>query len=170
MPQANPVVANHIANIRLLKGFCHRVLSGDVPADALTHQAYADGSHILWLMGHIAWSIDRGTTPYFGGTPELEGYTELFGMGSKPKSDAHAYPTPEALRGAIDTACDGLARALESHTDESLERPLPPESPLANFFPSIGALVGFTLFHSGYHLGQISLLRRAQGLPSGVGM
>ncbi|MCA9413782.1 MAG: hypothetical protein KC944_21375 [Candidatus Omnitrophica bacterium] len=37
-------------------------------------------------------------------------------------------------------------------------------------FPTVGALLDTGPIHSGYHLGQISLLRKIQGLSAGFGI
>ena len=48
-------------------------------------------------------------------------------------------------------------------------RPLPETHRFAKMIPTRGGVVSFTAMHTGYHLGQVSTLRRAQGLPSGMG-
>jgi len=59
---------------------------------------------------------------------------------------------------------------LGSMSDGDLDTALPVSSPVKELFPTLGALLGAAVFHAGYHTGQIALLRRAQGLPSGMGM
>jgi hypothetical protein len=55
-------------------------------------------------------------------------------------------------------------------SDSDLDTALPESPPVKELFSTLGALLGAAVFHAGYHTGQIALLRRAQGLPSGMGM
>jgi len=77
-------------------------------------------SHILWLVGHMAVSLDRISAMALGVPFVLpESYAPLFGMGSQPVADAAAYPPFGELS-------EALARALEAAVGRF--RPLPTAS------------------------------------------
>lgn len=127
-------------------------------------------SHMLWSAGHIAWSIDVALGAAIGCKPGLAPvYSEKFSFGSNPSSKLADFPAIDVLCADLAECTDRVATFLGASDDALLGQPLPGWHPLAKVFPNLGALVGMTSFHTGYHLGQIGLLRRVQGLSAALG-
>ena len=167
----NSGIEVHKQSLSGLSGLFNAVLSDDLQDQHLTHQVLPSRSHIIWNVGHIAWAFDRVVRPALGLDPVMpESYVEMFAMGSQPVADRAKYPALDELRQAVGTAVDSFLSRLDSLTDSDLAKPLPDSSPIRELFPTLGAFLGATVFHTGYHAGQIALLRRVQGLPSGLGM
>lgn len=161
----------HIEAFTQLRQFFKVSLSGELNARARVFQAGKSFSHIHWLVGHMAWVMDGVAGSTFGRPVAMAVETgQQFGMGATPDPQAEGYPALEDLMREFDAAVVQTIDALETMTDEDLDRPLPEDSPAKDRFPTLGALLHGMVFHTAYHLGQIALLRRAQGLPSGFGV
>ena len=147
------------------------VLSDDLEAHHLIFQLTPSRSHILWNVGHLAYAFDRVVVPAIGLESQLDdSYVEKFGIGSQPVADVAAYPVLEEVTEKVANIVGAVVARLGSMSDGDLDTALPDSSPVKELFPTLGALLGAAVFHAGYHTGQIALLRRAQGLPSGMGM
>ena len=147
------------------------VLSDDLEVHHLMFQLAPSRSHILWNVGHLAYAFDRVVVPAIGLESQLDdSYVEKFGIGSQPVADVAAYPMLVELTEKIANIVGAVVARLGSMSDGDLETALSDSSPVKDLFPTLGALLGAAVFHAGYHTGQIALLRRAQGLPSGLGM
>jgi uncharacterized damage-inducible protein DinB len=53
-------------------------------------------------------------------------------------------------------------------TDEELLEPFPADSTIARFSANPDEHLHNAVYHTAYHLGQISMLRKQQGLPTGL--
>lgn len=147
------------------------VLSDDLEVHHLMFQLAPSRSHILWNVGHLAYAFDRVVVPAIGLESQLDdSYVEKFGIGSQPVADVAAYPVLEELTEKIANIVGAVVARLGSMSDGDLDTALSDSSPVKDLFPTLGALLGAAVFHADYHTGQIALLRRAQGLPSGLGM
>lgn len=138
--------------------------------DQLVHTLGKSHTHILWTIGHFAFVYDTMFGTALGLAPTLPSrYAELFTLGSKPTGKASDYPPVAEIMSKLDPLAEKLTRRIEGLTDEQLAQPLPPGHILGKFFPTLGAFLHAGVFHSGYHAGQIGILRVAQGLPSPFG-
>jgi hypothetical protein len=167
----DPLQATHLGTIDQIKFYADRTLKGELSNDARFYQVTPGSAHIQWLVGHMGFAIDRVAMPAFGVAPAFpDGYQPIFGWSTKPTDDRAAYPSwaevTEALYGAIARLRDHVAGVPVSE----FGRPLPEAHPFAKMIPARGAVISFTAMHTSYHLGQVSTLRRAQGLPSGMGV
>jgi hypothetical protein len=165
----DPLVSANIATLDHVKWFTETVLKGDLPESARFFQTTPDTAHIHWLVGHIAFALDRVTLTALEATPALpETLVPQVGWGSKPVADPAAYPHWDVYLGYLYDSLGRVRSRVAALTDSDLAQPLPDGHPFAKFMPTRGSMIPFSGYHSCYHLGQVTLLRRAQGLPSGM--
>ncbi len=165
----DPLQATHLGTIDQIKFYADRVLRGELTDDARFYQVAPETAHIHWLVGHMAFTIDRVAMSALAAKPALpDALQPIFGWSTKPTGDRTAYPgwseVTEALTGAIARLREHVAAM-----PEEFGQPLPEGHPFAAMIPARGGVISFTAMHTSYHLGQVSTLRRAQGLPSGMG-
>lgn len=157
--------------VELMK-FAHGMLDKmleSIPADKGLHQQHPSSNHVVWTLGHLA-----STYAWFATTIDLkagesapfalpESYGTLFGMGSKPSSDAKAYPSLSDVRKSYDATFAGYVKMVESLTPTQAEEPCAIDT--GRFASSKVDAAYKCSWHDGWHLGQIADLRRALGLP-----
>jgi uncharacterized damage-inducible protein DinB len=147
--------------------FARRLTTGlleDLPADKLTFQACPGANHALWIAGHLTYA-DNGFRTQLGKQESVcpESWDALFGMGSKPTADASAYPSMSEVMEKMTEARARLEAWFESMTDEQLAEPLPGD--WAQFASCYGELMSNLASHESLHAGQLSMIRRALGMP-----
>lgn len=161
----------YIASVYLVKALFERILSGELSDSAVIFQPSGSRSHILWQVGHSIWAFDALINPSLGGSPVLpEKYSELFRSGTQPVADLATYPSLRQLHDDFRKTLEVTISLLASKPDTEFAEPLPEGSPLAEELPNKGGIIPFVVYHTGYHNGQISMLRRLQGLPTGLGI
>jgi len=120
------------------------------------------GNCLNWVAGHIVQA--RGATLAVLGQElpfPAEKY-ERYVLGSASNTDAaETMPLSEMLADFAATE-DGLAAGLAGLTAERLAEKAP-FSPGNNEKETVGSLVAGLVFHEGYHIGQLGLLRRLAG-------
>ena len=165
----DPILSSALATIDYIQFFVEPTLRGDIPDEARCYQTQPETAHITWLVGHVAFAMDRI------GMPALQGATGLpdslqtpFGRGAKPAAEPDLYPTWEETTGYLTQAIERLRARVKEMTPAELGRPLPTGHPFEKMVTTQAGMVAFIGLHTCYHLGQVSLLRRAQGLPSGI--
>lgn len=167
----NPRLRSIASRLRTGTGMTVKVTGGDLTPRQAVFQLPPSKTHIVWLVGHLAWSTDSFVGPMLGRETTLPpAYRELFRFGTEPSADSNAYPALAELVEALQRVSEEAASHLESLDDSVLDQPVPEDSPAKDMFATIGAMLDMTAFHAGYHTGQIVLLRRAQGLPGGLGI
>ncbi len=166
----NPMIQASIESLKHTGEIVIKVIGQDLAAQHLFHPAGASQTHILWQAGHIVWAREHGLNAILAGAPEMdEQYQTLFGIRSQPHQDAMKYPMFAEILEEMRKGQERTTTLLETLVDEDLKRGLPASSPLRALYASYDAMIRGTVFHEGYHAGQIALLRRAQGLSSGLG-
>ena len=76
------------------------MLVGDLPDERLAEQPMPGVNHPVWVLGHLAWSTDRGRS-LLGLPAECPPeWTPLFGFGSKPSTNRD-YPSRDELLQAV---------------------------------------------------------------------
>ncbi|HUT88107.1 MAG TPA: DinB family protein [Thermoguttaceae bacterium] len=140
-------------------------LVGDLNDAQMVQQPAGVANHPAWTLGHIAYSFE-GIGEEIGLEPWLPTeWVDRFGTGSTPTDDPGAYPTKQEL---LEVLADGERRVRErlaSLDDAALGAPLPDEQH-RDLFATMGCAVLHVLVgHTGAHLGQLVVWRRAMGLP-----
>lgn len=142
----------------------------DLTREQMLFQPYPGASHIMWLAGHNANTVDGLVNGLIGGRPVLPASAgELFGMGSKPHGDSSKYPSQEELVAMLTSTRDRAVEVLTAMPEARLAEELDPNTGLGKMFGTIGRLLLLLPLHETYHAGQITSLRRAQGLASTLG-
>jgi hypothetical protein len=121
------------------------------------------GSHLAWLLAHLAVSRDVMLTGLGQEGVLEEGARERFGRGSDPAA-VPEYPPVDELLARLEAQQERLSAACEALgalADEGLTRS-------ASGDVDLGRLE-FLVWHETYHLGQALLYRRAAGLASPIG-
>ncbi len=155
-----------------------RELIADVPDDQMTVQP-ADGipNHPAWTIGHLVF-ISQEIGSVIDIEPWLdEDWERQFGPGSNPNASStgpHASPraslpsgvwSKASLVAALHTAQTKLTTTVAALTDTQLDAPFP-DPTYADVFPTVRhALTQVLLGHTAFHVGQISVWRRAMNFP-----
>jgi len=116
-----------------------------------------------WLLGHIAISADIG--PGLRDVPALVPgeWEQLFGPGTHPDRCGVGYPSPSRLADAAEAALIRAAEVASGLGPAELEAPplaAVPEG-MGGFLRTRERLLGFSVLHLAYHIGQIRLVHRA---------
>jgi hypothetical protein len=109
-------------------------------------------NHVLWIVGHIAWTRTRLLAKL--GAEWSEPWMKLYERGAKCVDSPECPGAVEVLAGWNET-CVRLNAALEAATDESLDAA---QGPPSNDGKVCG-YVNFLAFHETYHVGQAAYLR-----------
>lgn len=163
------LVAAQVAQIEQIRWFVSIALRGDLPEAARFYQLAPGTAHIHWLVGHVAYAIDRIAMPALGHGPVLP-ERPAFSYGAKPEPEPAQYPAWDVLVRELDEAITRLSSVVAAMDERRLAEPLPADHPFAKRLTAKSMVVPFAGAHTNYHMGQIGLLRRAQGLPSGMGI
>lgn len=143
-----------------------RVAVEDLTEQLMVRQFPGVPNHPAWTVGHLVYSAqaiggELGLAPWLPSS-----WDALFCTGSIPQPLAASYPSRSELLNALADAQARITQALSSLTSEALAAPLP-DVRYRSVFPTVGhAIVHILSGHTSYHLGQLSLWRRAAGLPS----
>lgn len=142
-----------------------RKLLADLSEQQVIAQPAPGVNHPAWVLSHlnlyhpVLVAIAR-KQPF----PDPREHT--FGMKSKPETTRSAYPSKDALVQAWVSGHESVAAALREAGPGVLDW----ETPLERWrptMPKVGILLPYLmLVHENTHLGQISMWRRVQGLPS----
>ena len=137
----------------------------DVAEADLVAQPKGIMNHPAWVIGHLTYACQL-----LGGAIGLPewlpaDWTRRFGTGSVPVADAGLYETKTDALAALGDAHSRIARAVEELDDSRLDEPFPDES-YRDVFPTIRhAITQVLVGHTANHIGQVSVWRRAAGLP-----
>jgi hypothetical protein len=138
---------------------------GDVDEADMVAQPNGITNHPAWVVGHITHACQM-----LGGViglPEWlpNDWAARYGTGSVPVADAGLYESKSAALAMLGDAQSRVTRAVEELDDARLDEPFPDESYL-DVFPTVRhALTQVLVGHTANHVGQLSVWRRAMGLP-----
>jgi uncharacterized damage-inducible protein DinB len=161
------VLANGLAALdfsqRLMDGLCE-----DIPEEHATHQPVPGANHMVWQIGHMAWTDDYFLSKLLGGQSALpESWTKLFGMGSEPQADASIYPPLAEMRARRAERRGALLEWYRAQADAKLAEPMPED--YQTFAPNFGALMSSLAAHEAMHAGQVTLIRKSLSMPRKLG-
>jgi hypothetical protein len=147
-----------------LMQYCRKLVE-DVADLRLAEQPFPGVNHPAWVIGHLAWTADRGLERL--GAPETvpPEWKTLFGRGSTPSDSRALYASKDELLQSMERAYEQLRQKAASASPEQLSQAT--SDPRAKeTLPTLNDIVTFVMTgHVGVHLGQISAWRRMIGLP-----
>lgn len=148
---------------RFLLGYL-RMLLADVPDERLAEQPVPGVNPPAWILGHLAFSADRGRW-LLGLEPECPAdWPSTFGPGSKPLGSRGDYPTLDVLLKAVEDGFEHLRDQVVSATADQLAQPNP-HPRMNDALPMVQDGLDFLLTgHLGVHLGQLATWRRMIGM------
>ena len=138
----------------------------DVTAADMVAQPNGITNHPAWVIGHLTYTCQELGDAI--GLPEWlpNDWARRFGTGSVPVADASLYETKNHALAMLGDAQSRITQAVDQLDDSHLDEPFPAES-YRVIFPTIRhALTQVLAGHTAYHIGQVTIWRRAMGLPS----
>lgn len=136
----------------------------DVPAGDMAAQPNGIKNHPAWVIGHLTHACEL-----LGGAIGVpawlpEDWSTKFGTGSAPVADAKAYEPKDRALARLRDAQDRFTAAAERLSDADLDAAFPVEE-YREVFPTMRhALTQVLVGHAAYHVGQVSVWRKAMGL------
>lgn len=119
-----------------------------------------------WMLGHITLYRNRLLAALGGEIEPTQAWEPLFQRGAQ-LADRAAYPATEQLVATLKRINEKVRARMEASTDAELSAPCPLPSPAPD--KTVRGVVGFLVFHDGYHLGQVSYAVKILGKPGLVG-
>lgn len=138
----------------------------DLSSDQMVMQPAGVVNHPAWTIGHLSQILELiGTV--IGVEPTLENsWAHRYGPSTKPTNDRTIYEVKEESLKILRHAADRLSAAVVNLSDAKLDEPFP-EAEYLDVFPTIRhALTQVLIGHTAYHVGQLSVWRKAMGLPA----
>lgn len=142
-----------------------RMLVEDLPDERMAEQPMPGVNHPAWILGHLAWSTDRGRS-LLGLEAECPPeWTTMFGFGSTPSTNRGDYPSRDELVRAVERGFERLREQATSASPEQLQQPTT-NPRTKEFLPTVrDAITMLLTSHPGIHLGQLTTWRRMIGMP-----
>lgn len=136
----------------------------DIPADKVLAAPVPGGNPPLWVLAHLAWTENLFLTKCAGKASMYPSEWEpLFAMKSVPPTDLAAVPPAQKVIEVLAAIRESLLAWYASATPEQLTAPL--SGGFAAFAPSYADLPARFAWHEGLHAGQMTVCRKALGLP-----
>ena len=142
---------------------CTLKMVDGIPADKLCHVPVPGANHAIWVLGHCA-TTDSFFAGIVGERPSVvdESWSKLFWMGSESVDDPSVYPSLDEITSAMEQARGALLETFQSMDEKQLIAAVPEK--LKPFAPNVGGIMYSVAWHEGFHVGQLSAVRRSLGL------
>ena len=114
-----------------------------------------------WILGHVVASR-RLMLRAAGHELATDPWEALFGRGAEPGAATDSFPPVEELLADIRASGEVLSELFPAMTDEAAAEPA--ARPMSDGSDTVAGVLHFLYFHETYHLGQLGLLRRMNGL------
>jgi len=143
-----------------------QLFSSDLSDDEFFFQPTAGGSHLGWILGHLAGTQDWAVANVTGQPQRLPTeINERFGFGSEISADRSRFlPRAEVEALFRDTQAHSLS-VLADYDLSQWNEPTPEGVP-SEYFPTMGSLWNLLPLHTFWHFGQLTVNRRMLGKPS----
>jgi hypothetical protein len=155
----DPVIAPSVAVYGVNRRLFDQVFEGLSPEQLVKSPSDASNP-ILWIAGHVA-NTRFGLCAMLGRKLHRP-WGDIFNRAAaRPAADG--YPEASVIRGAWSEVGAALMARFEELTDVELGAPAPVPFPIPD--QSMRGAIAFLAYHEGYHLGQMSYLRKWLGAP-----
>jgi hypothetical protein len=140
------------------------LLSAFQTPEAWTRQVHTQANHPLWVAGHLG-TVDNFMIRLLAPDRAVANgaYQAKFGMGSRPTSNPADYPPPADVLDFMRARRGVLLEVLAGLGDDELAGPAPKDTPA--IMPDVGSIFEMAVWHEALHAGQVTIARRALGLP-----
>ncbi len=137
----------------------------DIEPSEMVAQPNGITNHPAWVIGHLTYACQllAGVVGLSEWLPK--DWEDRFGPGSAPSADSSLYETKDDALEILRDAQEKIIRAVEQTDESRLDEPFPDPSFL-DVFPTVRHAVTQVLVgHTANHVGQVSIWRKAMGLP-----
>ncbi len=137
----------------------------DIDADDMVAQPSGITNHPAWVIGHFTFSCQA-----IGGEIGVACWlpptcADQYGTGSIPTADINLYPEKHRALAMLRKAQSRIVKAVEQLSKAQLDAPLSDEK-YRVILPTVRhALTQVLIAHPANHIGQLTIWRRAMGLP-----
>jgi len=136
----------------------------DVSAADMVAQPTGIPNHPAWTVGHLAFACELlggalGLSPWLP-----TDWADRYGSGSVPVPEVSRYETKERALAVLQDGQFHLTRGVQALGESQLNAPFPDEA-YRDVFPTLRhALTQVLVGHTSFHVGQLSVWRRAMKL------
>ena len=141
-------------------------LVADLSDEQFVFRPGGNMNHPAWILGHVSL-YHPATVQLLAGKPFDDPKSDrLFGFaGIGPLEDIQEYNSKQAMVSRFEEGHEQVAQALLHATPADFQRP-PSLERWAKSYPTVEFMLpDLIIFHESMHIGQISIWRRAAGLP-----
>lgn len=156
-PLMDQAISHVLGLMDVVDNLYAKALHGLDPAEA-TRTTCQNANPMVWMAGHLAQSRAR-LARLLGVEQEIPWPTLFTRDVAAPRSEE--YPALADIRGAWETAGRALRTRLRAMSEEELHGDLHVKIPSTD--GTLRGAIVFALFHEGYHIGQMGLVRRTLG-------
>lgn len=141
---------------------------GRVPESMRLRQIREGGATPLWLVGHLANTINTIVLRWILRAPSCFSREESmlfapdFAGGTPPSADAGMYPPWDEVVAKYEEVMSQAIEGLKALDDDALDQPLHDKVPemFRQLFPTVEATLMQMVSHDAYHRGQVGLLSK----------
>ena len=138
----------------------------DVALAGMVAQPGIITNHPAWIIGHLTFTCQMLGSAIAGLKPWLpDDWPARFGTGSIPVADATKYENKDKSLAVLRDAQSRITQAVEQLDEHRLNQPFPDESYLYVFSTIRHAITQVLVGHTSFHVGQLSVWRKAMRLP-----
>ena len=138
----------------------------DLSDEQMVVQQAGVANHPAWTVGHLTFVLHMIGSIVGLGRPIPDAWIERFGPGSSAVSDPQAYGPKAEVVSRLRETTDAIVAAINLLDGSALDEPFP-DPAFLDVFPTVRhSLTQVLVGHTAFHVGQLSVWRRAMGLPS----
>lgn len=123
---------------------------------------FAGANHAAWIFGHIARTEDWAVALIMGTKQRIPAAMHELFDGEACDADTSKYPTRKEIDELYRNSRGNLLEVLGSFDESRWDEPSPDGAP-KKFFPTIGSIWGMQATHQFWHIGQLTVCRKAFG-------
>jgi len=162
-----PRIDTYISLLKMGRKHTLTIVDG-VPKTHYYKQLAEEKATPIWLLGHLAGSVDRILLQWTLQQPSIVGeemgkrFAPAHAGGLLPTTNPDDYPPWDGLKLLYVDVMRAAIKGARELTEEDLAKPLPGDVPpdYRERFPTIDAALRLLIAHDAYHRGQIGMLAK----------